>query len=80
MALDEKLLKILVCPETKKPVVLDNNTLVSTDPQTRRRYKIIDDIPNMLIEESEQLSESEWSDIMKRHQQGGINRTFSKRG
>jgi uncharacterized protein YbaR (Trm112 family) len=48
-------------------LVLDGNYLVSTDKQTRRRYRIEDDIPIMLIEESEQLDENEWREIMKRH-------------
>ena len=67
MPIDPKLLEILVCPDTKAPLVLDGETLVSTDPETRRRYRIEDDIPIMLIDESEQLSESDWKEIMKRH-------------
>ena len=61
------MLEILVCPDTKAPLVLDGETLVSTDAGTRRRYRIEDDIPIMLIDESEQLSESDWKEIMKRH-------------
>jgi uncharacterized protein YbaR (Trm112 family) len=67
MAVDPKLLEILVCPETKAPLVLDGNTLVSTDPETRRRYRIEDDIPIMLIDESEVLSENDWQAIMKKY-------------
>ncbi len=67
MPIDPKLLEILVCPDTKAPLVLDGETLVSTDAGTRRRYRIEDDIPIMLIDESEQLSESDWKEIMKRH-------------
>ncbi|GMU95293.1 MULTISPECIES: Trm112 family protein [Ignavibacterium] len=65
--ISKELLDILVCPETKAELVLDGNYLVSTDKNTRRRYRIEDDIPIMLIEESEQLSLEEWSEIMKRH-------------
>mgnify|MGYP002725738728 CR=1 FL=1 len=67
MAVDPKLLEILVCPETKSPLVLDGETLVSTDPETRRRYRIEDDIPIMLIDESEVLNESDWQAIMQKH-------------
>jgi uncharacterized protein YbaR (Trm112 family) len=63
----KELLDVLCCPETKADLVLDGNYLVSTDKQTRRRYRIEDDIPIMLIEESEQLDENEWREIMKRH-------------
>jgi len=48
-------------------LVLDGNTLVSVDKNTRRRYRIEDDIPIMLIEESEQLSMEEWTTIMKEY-------------
>ncbi|MCX8104435.1 MAG: hypothetical protein N3D80_01000 [Ignavibacterium album] len=65
--ISKELLDILVCPETKAELVLDGNFLVSTDKNTRRRYRIEDDIPIMLIEESEQLSQEEWTEIMKRH-------------
>jgi len=65
--ISKELLEILCCPETKADLVLDGKTLVSTDKKTRRRYRIEDDIPVMLIDESEQLGMSEWMDIMKKH-------------
>jgi hypothetical protein len=65
--ISKELLDILCCPETKAELVLDGETLVSTDKNTRRRYRIEDDIPIMLIDESEQLSIEEWLEIMKRH-------------
>ncbi|MCU0343622.1 MAG: hypothetical protein MUF28_07350 [Ignavibacterium sp.] len=65
--ISKELLDILCCPETKADLVMDGNTLVSVDKNTRRRYRIEDDIPIMLIEESEQLSLDEWSAIMKKH-------------
>jgi hypothetical protein len=65
--ISKDLLDILCCPESKADLILDGDTLVSTDKKTRRRYKIVDDIPVMLIDESEKLSIDEWSAIMKRH-------------
>jgi uncharacterized protein YbaR (Trm112 family) len=65
--ISEDLLKILCCPETRADLVLDGETLVSTDKNTRRRYRIENDIPVMLIEESEQLSPEEWQKIMLKH-------------
>lgn len=67
MPISEKLLEILACPQTKAPVVLDENWIVSTDPKTRKRYPIKDDIPVMLIEESEEMDETAWKEIMARH-------------
>ena len=65
--ISKELLDILCCPETKADLVLDGDTLVSTDKETRRMYRIEDDIPIMLIEESEQLSMEEWIAIMQKH-------------
>jgi uncharacterized protein YbaR (Trm112 family) len=65
--ISKELLDILCCPETKADLILEGNYLISTDKNTRRRYRIEDDIPIMLIEESEQLSLEEWSEIMKRN-------------
>lgn len=65
--ISKELLNILCCPETKADLILDGNTLVSVDKNTRRRYRIEDDIPIMLIEESEQLSMEEWKAIMIKH-------------
>ncbi|MFH2031770.1 MAG: Trm112 family protein [Bacteroidota bacterium] len=65
--ISKELLEILCCPETKADLVLDGETLVSTDKSTRRRYKIEDNIPIMLIDESEVLDVETWSEIMKRH-------------
>lgn len=65
--ISKELLNILCCPETKADLVLDDNYLVSTDKVTRRRYRIENDIPIMLIDESEQLDLEVWKKIMKKH-------------
>jgi hypothetical protein len=63
----KELLDILCCPETKADLVLEGNYLVSTDKHTRRRYRIENDIPIMLIDESEILDLETWKGIMKQH-------------
>ena len=65
--ISKELLDILCCPETKADLVLDGDTLVSTDKKTRRSYKIENDIPIMLIDESHILSMEEWEKIMRKH-------------
>lgn len=65
--ISKELLEILCCPETKADLILEGNFLISTDKSTRRRYRIEGNIPIMLIEESEQLSLEEWTEIMKRN-------------
>jgi len=65
--ISKDLLDIICCPLSKADLILDGETLVSTDKETRRRYKIIDDIPVLLIEESEEVPREEWEEIMKKH-------------
>ena len=67
MTIDPELLDLLVCPLSHARVVQDGDTLVSTDPATRRRYRIDDGIPIMLVDESEELEEPVWKAIMARH-------------
>ena len=67
MALDPKLLELLVCPVSHAPLIEEGDTLISTDPATRRRYRVEDGIPVMLIDESEELDEATWKEIMSRH-------------
>lgn len=65
--ISKDLLDILCCPETKADLVLDDNFLVSVDKKTRKRYRIEDDIPVMLIDEAEELGMEDWTRIMKKH-------------
>ena len=67
MSIKPETLEILACPLTKAPLVLDGDTLVSTDKKTRRRYKIVDGIPYLLIDESEELDMETWTRIMAKH-------------
>lgn len=67
MPISEKLLEILACPLLKAPIVLDGEWIVSTDAATRRRYPVKDDIPVMLVDESEEMNESDWKAVMDKH-------------
>lgn len=67
MPLDPELLEILVCPLSRAPLVEDGDTLVSTDAATRRRYRVENGIPVMLVDESEELAPDAWRAIMARH-------------
>jgi uncharacterized protein YbaR (Trm112 family) len=61
-----ELLELLACPLSGARLVLDGDTLVSTDPATRRRYRIDDGIPVLLVDESEELDEATWQAIVGR--------------
>jgi len=55
--IDNKLLQILVCPETKSKLILVDNELVSTE--SKLAYPIRDGIPILLKEEARPISSDE---------------------
>ncbi len=63
------LLEMLVCPESKAPLVREGDWLYSTDARTRRRYAIRQGIPNLLIEESEVASPEAFERVMSHRKQ-----------
>ena len=68
MPIDRALLDILRCPDSKAPLVMDGDRLVSTDRKTRRSYRVDDgDLPVMVIAESDVLDETAWLTIMQGH-------------
>ncbi len=68
MPFDPKFLEILRCPDSRAPLVLDCDRLVSTDRKTRRAYRIEDgEIPVMVVEESSVLDEPTWLMVMQKH-------------
>ncbi len=58
--LDPEFLALLVCPLSRKPLFQRGDRLVSTDPETRRCYRIEDGFPVLLVEESEELDPATW--------------------
>lgn len=59
MALSDELLDILVCPVSKEPLIYFEDEEFLFCPDSRLKYPIKDDIPQMLEEEAEELSEDE---------------------
>jgi uncharacterized protein len=59
MPIDPQLLALLACPEDKGPLLYfaDEDTLYN--PRLHRRYRIIDGIPVMLVDEAENVSDDE---------------------
>ncbi len=76
MALDPKLLEILACPEDKGPLyyLADEDALYN--PRLKRRYAIHDDIPDMIIDEAETVSDAEHDRILAKAEAEGIRPTF----
>ena len=55
MALSTELLDILVCPACKGDLVYDAGAQTLVCNACRLRYKVVDDIPVMLIDEAEKF-------------------------
>jgi hypothetical protein len=65
--IDPEFLAIMACPESHAPLIQVEDWLYSTDPATRRRYPIREELPIMLIEESEVVDEATHAEIMRKH-------------
>jgi uncharacterized protein len=74
--LDPLLLEILACPEDKGPLLYfaDEDSLYN--PRLKRRYAIRDDIPIMLIDEAETVSDEEHGRLLAKAEAEGIKPTF----
>ena len=77
MALVPQLLVILACPEDKGPLLyfVDEDSLYN--PRLKRRYSIRDDIPVMLIDESEIVDDAEDARLLAKAAADGIEPSFS---
>jgi uncharacterized protein YbaR (Trm112 family) len=76
MALDPFLLDILACPEDKGPLFYLADEQALYNPRLKRRYKIDGDIPIMLVEESETVSDDEHARVMAKVEAESIRPTF----
>ncbi len=55
MALSPDLLRILVCPACHGDLAYDEAAQTLTCAACRLRYKVVDDIANMLVDEAEKF-------------------------
>ena len=76
MALDPKLLEILACPEDKGPLLYFEDESALYNPRLKRRYAVRDDIPIMLIDEAETVSDDEHARLLAKAEADGIRPTF----
>ena len=76
MALNPKLLEILACPEDKGPLLYFEDESSLYNPRLKRRYAIKDDIPIMLIDEAEAVSDEEHARLTAKAESEGIKPTF----
>lgn len=63
--LDDKLLKILVCPADRGPLVLIDDELLY-NPRLHKAYRIEDGIPVLLVDEAVDVGPEEHERLMAR--------------
>ena len=76
MALDTHLLDILACPDDKGPLLYFEDEGALYNPRLRRRYRIEDDIPVMLVDEATEVDDAEHARLTARAEAEGIAPTF----
>ena len=76
MTLDPKLLDILACPDDKGPLLYFADESSLYNPRLKRRYAVRDDIPIMLIDEAETVSDAEHGRLLAKADAEGIQPTF----
>ena len=76
MALDPKLLEILACPDDKGPLLYFADEQALYNPRLKRRYEINDDIPNLLVDEAQTVSDAEHERLVAKAAADGIRPTF----
>jgi len=76
MALDPQLLEILACPDDKGPLLYFEDEDCLYNPRLKRRYAIRDDIPIMLIDEAETVTDDEHARLTAKAEAQGIAPTF----
>jgi uncharacterized protein YbaR (Trm112 family) len=77
VALDPFLLEILACPEDKGPLLYFEDESSLYNPRSHRRYAVRDDIPIMLVDESEVVDDAEHTRLTAKAEAEGIRPTFT---
>jgi uncharacterized protein len=76
MAIDPRLLEILACPEDKGALLYFEAEGYLYNPRLKRKYKVQDDVPVMLVEEAETVGDAEHRAVLDRAAAAGLKPTF----
>lgn len=77
MALDSALLRILACPVDKGSLIYLQDEMALYNPRLRRRYRITGDVPVMLAQLAETVSDDEHTRLLQRARTGGAAWTLA---
>jgi len=70
------LVEILACPQDKGPLLYFADEDALYNPRLRRRYLVKDGIPDMLIEDAEDVTGSEHERLMAKAAADGVKPNF----
>ena len=76
MALDPRLLEILACPDDKGPLYYFADEASLYNPRLKRRYRIDDGIPVMLVDEAETVGDDEHARLLAKAEAEHLAPTF----
>ena len=76
MTLDPKLLEILACPEDKGPLLYFEDESVLYNPRLKRKYRVENDVPQMLIEEAKAADATEHARLLELAKRDGVKPNF----
>jgi uncharacterized protein len=79
MALDPRLLEILACPADRGPLLYFQAESFLYNPRLRRKYRIDDDVPQMIVDEAVTVSEREHAALIAQATTSGISPNFAER-
>lgn len=65
MSPDDPLLSLLACPLDKGPLTLLEGEQVLYNPRLRRRYPVVDGVPQLLPASGEQVPDDEHARLLK---------------
>ena len=74
--IEPKMLEIMACPEDKGPLLYFEAESSFYNPRLKKRYRIENDIPVMLIDESETVDGSEHLRLLALAESEGIKPNF----
>jgi len=72
MALSRELLDCLVCPKSKQPLVYFEAEGFLLCPASRLRYRIVDDVPVLLVDEATEVPGPELERLLKQAKELGL--------
>lgn len=76
MALDPRLLEILACPEDKGPLLFFATEQVLYNPRLKRKYRVENDVPQMLMEEASPADAAEHERLLELARRENVKPNF----